>query len=505
MKVWREWGGPGGGYGGGPVGLRLGALVLICGALLTPAHGQALRFSNHREAVVPPYAVVRIGPFYSTVSLSQSAGYRWVKTSGTGTDFLFDNERGEIREDGDEFPLITTLTMRNYLLLTRRMDLDFSITATYRHFPMGTQEDDWTVDLTEEGIYGTLSATLLLTPYLRGTLYDNLIYKTDFVDARGIQDRQGGEEFEYFSNTAGLDLDWLLGRGKNVLLSGSRTDFLVFSDGFEDQERVEHRLLGGYQQQIFEGLVMGGRVGYTTINYDLEERPDTHQLDYQLTTDFGRGGESGAGLRLTGASTLKLALGYAVGYEASAGNTVTNETSRNYRTGDQEALTFLASLQTRLTRDLMQELFYEHGLRGGFASSFEVFERYGYALNYQDAAWRARIYTTWTDVRPGDDTANDYTDWTSGVDIGLPLTRFVTLRGSTAYSIRGNSGDGDLGASELDSDYETWNSLIGTEFPLTRKIRFSTYYQHVERYSDDQALEYQRDIFEALLTFTHQF
>ena len=216
----------------------LPVLLYLLLFLALPAWGQNLRYSNRREVAIPEYATVRIGPFYSTMLFSQTAGYRYTRSSGAGTDYLTANRRGAILKDGEEFPLVSRLDFRNYLLITRNIDLDMSVRVGYEYYPLKTQENEFFIDLPEDGIGGNLSMEIALTPYIKGTLYERALYRTDYLDDRGMTDYAGGQEYEYFRNTAGMNLDWLMAKDKNLGISVRRLDLQTFDDEFERQDRV---------------------------------------------------------------------------------------------------------------------------------------------------------------------------------------------------------------------------------------------------------------------------
>ena len=252
------------------------ALLLLFAPQLAAQH---LRYSDHREVRIPDYATVRIGPFYSSMTFFQSVGYRYTRSEGAGTDFLFGTRRGRILEDGSEYPLVSRLTTRNYLLITRHMDLDVSIDISYHHFPMGTQEDELIVQLPPEGIAGSLSTEIRWTPYLRSLIYDDLVYRTDYVDTRGISDDYGGSAYEYFRNKFGINTDWLMAKDKSLSLDLSRTDQVPSDDLYADQESVTYSESISYEQQVFPKLVIGGRARAQQISYGVEDRPDADLQD----------------------------------------------------------------------------------------------------------------------------------------------------------------------------------------------------------------------------------
>ena len=463
------------------------ALVLVT----ADAGAQGLRFGNHREVKPPGYATLRIGPFYSTIELSQSAGYRYTQSSGSGTDFLYANSRGVTIEDGGEFPLTTRIDMRNYLMITRSMDFDMSLALSYEHFPLETQEDEFNVHMVDEGIYGNLTMGILLSPFLKGRLYDNMVYRTDYIDTRGLSDPYGGQVYEHFRNTLGMDLDWLFAVNQNLGLSLSRFDLIPDEEEYEDQERFAYRESLVYEYSLYSGLVLGCRADYTQTYYDEESREDTRQEDYSAFVRFGED----ADIPLTRASVLTLEVGYSRGRTWEAD--LTNET-------DQATASGKVKLKTRLSRDLAHELSYGRMLRGGFVSAFEQVDEYRYEIGWKRGRTSANLYSTINEVTPSSTGVNAYRDWKSGVDATYPLAYYVDLVFASEYSVRENE-DTSSGDAEWQNDYDTWSSRLGTSFALTRKVNFTTYVQHVERWSGSEDLEYERDTFSAVLTFKHRF
>jgi len=482
---------------------------------------QNLRFDNRREVAIPKYAVVRIGPFYSTARFTQSAGYRWTRSSGAGTDYLTGRRRGTIREDGSELPLISTLTFRNYLLITRNMDLDLSVRMRYAYYPLDTQEDDFYVDLVDERITGTLSTEMRLTPYIRGLIYDRILIRTDYVDTRGIEDDAGGTRYEYFRNVAGLDLDWLMAENRNFGVSFSRRDNVALEKEFEDQDSYEYSALALYEHRLSPGLIVGARARHRWRYYDDAERSDTRIEDYNVFLRASEGAGARMGLPITDATTLNLSLGSSAGYVTGRGTRTTEQdgevqTTDRERDADSLVLSGAATLRTQMSRNLWHALTYRRGVRSGFNSAFEDFDTWNYRISYTGGEVGIQVYSRYVAVEPTLDSDTKYTDWRNGVRITYPLTHIVTLVGSSEYAIRDNqaySGDvdtrgeltGDVEEAENRSDYDTWTSRLGTSFGLTKKIDFNTYIQHYERISDDKDLEFTRDTFAANLVFSHQF
>jgi len=227
------------------------------------------------------------------------------------------------------------------------------------------------------------------------------------------------------------------------------------------------------------------------------------------------------GLPITDATTLNLSVGSSAGYLTSRG-TQTRETDGEIDTTDREResdrfrIAGSATLRTQMARDMWHALTYRRGIRGGFNSALEEFDTWNYRISYTGGEVGIQVYSRYTAVEPTLDSDTKYTDWRNGIRITYPLTRVVTLVGSTEYAIRDNksyagtddeSDDsvGDVEEAENSSDYDTWTSRLGTSFGLTKKINFNTYIQHYERIGDDQDLEFTRDTFAANLVFSHQF
>ena len=452
-----------------------------------PANAQLLRFSNHREITIPEYTTLRIGPFYSTCVLSQSAGYRYTKGAGTGVDFLFSSRRGQLLKDGSDFPLVTILDFRNYLLITRYMDLDISMRVTYSHYPLETQEDEFFIDLADEGALGNISMEFTLTPFVKGTVYDAFSYHTDFVDTRGLSDLYGGRRYEYFENTGGLNMDWLLAHDRNLALSVSRNDLVPRGGEFQDQESVSYHERVAYEQRLSAFLVAGIRANLSQHIYVATNRPESAFQEYSIFSSA----------QLTRQTRGMVSAGYAV----SAIPSFTGTEERN----DLGVMTGQLSLETQLGRDLSHSLKIARSLRPGFLSTFEVSNLYGYEIIWKSEQASAGFYSELNNTESSQSSVNEYTDWNSGLSLSYPLVEYITLLFSTAYSVRKNEAGEFAGIDEdLRTDYRTWSSKVGTSFSVTRNVEFTTSFRHVERESDSEALDFERDIFTAVFTYKYQ-
>jgi|GEM_PF-1074204 len=462
----------------------------------------------------PDYATLRLGPFFSSWYFTQQAGYRYVRTKGTGVDFLTRRRRAVFKKDGSEFPLISTFDTRNYLLITRNMDLDLSVSARYAHYPLDTQEDEFYVQMAEEGVFGNISFAVDLTPYVRAIAYDALVWRTDYVDTRGMIDEYGGRKYEYFQNTVGLNLDWQFAKNKDILGMLSREDFIPRSDEFKDQERTTYRESLQYEQTIFaDNLIGGARVTWSQNYYDATNRPDSSLEEYlaYLRYYLGKAGEPGARLRLTEASSIEAGLGYSGGFTYGAEEGIrrgdVEEKIHGRRHSAQGGLVGYVGLTTQIRRDLVHNLRHAKGVRAGFNSAFELYDEYSYRITWRGDVTTVSAYSIYTSVKPSWEAVNEYSTWASGLDTSYPLTRYIRLFFTTAYTEHNNKGvtKGPLVEEEWQYDYATWISRLGTAFTIRPNLDFVTYGEHMVRWSDADDLEFTRDIFEAMLIYRHQF
>ncbi|MDP6491269.1 MAG: hypothetical protein QGH42_02900 [Kiritimatiellia bacterium] len=460
----------------------VGALLVLTGVSVW---GQNLRYDNHREVAIPEYATIQLGPFHSSWAFLLRAGYRYVETTGAGTDFLFAGSRGRVKKDGAEYPVIVGLDMRNYLVIGPHTDLDVSLGLRYEYYPLDTQESEFRVFLPGEGINANLSMELSPVPYLRMRLWDAFGWQMDYLDTRGLDDRYGGQRFENISNTIGLDGDLLLAERQNLGFGASRGDRWALDDEWEHQSRVTHSGYLLYEYELAEYMILGFRTGLSHIDYPESERADTMINDYRadLTT------------LLTERTTVNIFGGYAMGTVSGISNSMEEVNTTLYG----------GSLQTRLSPDLQHGLSYAHGLRGGYTSSLEEFDllRYDIRLTGEFSRWNA--YTGWQTRDPSSMNVSGYTDWTSGLLCEIPILPAVSLVGSIRYSERSNDDKAvALGDPELSGDYDTWAYKIGSVVRLADELDLSASAEHIERDGDNDELDYTRDIVSVLLTYRHE-
>jgi len=447
-----------------------------------------LRYDQHREITPPGYATVRIGPLYSNLGISQSAGYRYIRISGSGVDFLTGSSRGEFLKDGSDFPLVSTLSLDNYLIITRRIDLSANIEVSYAHYPLKTQEDEFRVDLTDEGVYGTFSSEFQPSRDTRLLLYDDILYRTDYIDTRGSEDRYGGQEYEHLENTVGADWDWQPSPFDNFSLSVSRIDVVPFDDEFGEQERVGYAEAISYQRQLSRFATAGVLGTFSQSIYDDELRPDIYL--------YGISGFTAARLtrRLTGSASL--------GYQFSS-----------YSGGESDSdgrgtLSGSLGLNHAISESKSQDLTYQRTQAEAFSGGVDVRDAVTYGLSWKGGLLPGGLTSQFSSFSPQDSERSGYSDWSTSLNLQHQLTRLLRLDLTTSYDMRMNEASpvsSDPDTPDLTSDYQTWTIRLGTRMRLSKKTSFDAYAEHADRMSDNDDLAYTRDVIAANLTWTHKF
>ncbi len=470
------------------VDLRLKTVARMClltAFLCTFANAQNLRYDNHREVAIPEYATIQLGPFHSSWAFLLTTGYRYVDTTGAGTDFLFGGSRGRLKKDGSDWPIIVDLDTRNYLVIGPHTDLDVSVGLRYEYYPLDTQESEFRVFLPGEGIGANLSMEVSPVPYLRMRLWDGFAWQTDYLDTRGIEDRYGGQRFENISNTIGLDGDLLVADRHNLGFGASRADRWALDDEWDAQTRVTHSGYLLYEYELAEYVIMGLHGGLDHIDYPESDRPTTLINNYRVTLDT----------RLTERTSARVFGGYAVGTILGGGNTIEEINTTIYGAG----------LETRLSENLRHGVSFAQGLRGGYTTSFEEFDLFTYDIRWTGDLSRWHLYTGWQKRDPSATNANGYVDWTSGLLCEVPIMPAVSLVGSARYGERSNDDDIVSPADpELSGDYDTLAFKFGPVVRLTDELKLTAFAEHIERDGDNDELDYTRDIVSVLLTYRHE-
>ncbi len=447
-----------------------------------------LRYDQHRELSPPDSATLRIGPWYSDIGVSLSAGYRYTRFRGRQVDFLDGTRRGEVRKEGSEFPLSATLRMNNYMILTRRLDLSLNLRMSYYHYPLGTQEDQFLIDLTDEGIFATFSTQFHPSRDSRILIYDDILYLTDYVDRRGISDRLGGREYRLLQNTVGADWDWQVSPWDTLSASISRTDTLPQSRAFRSQRRLQYSEMGAYRRQ-FNPFVAGGVVVQGSQSLaQTAERPDTYIHGYNFFV----------GMNVTQTIDVNASLGQQ--FSVVKGGELASSRSSQTLTGN-------ASLYHDLDRGRSQEFALGRTVSESFDGGVVVRDNYSYRYAWSGLWLPGSFSSQYFVVDPLEPPANGYQDWSNQLQVRTQLTRRIPLHLSASYAMRFNDTDTEFEDDdpEVNVDYQTLRLMARTGFRVSQKINCTAYIQHVKRTSDDPEFSFTRDTVGAQLTWSHQF
>lgn len=521
-----------------PVHVIVSTLLAMAGFGAATALGQVARFDSYQFQQVPENANINLFPFYSDLAFFQSLGVRNISSSGAGMDYLYGGRAadgtvgggtryGRVQEDGVDFPFITQLTARNYLLISKYMSIDFSVALTYRGFPNGTEEDTFDVEIVDPGFYaqmgsfsfgatkegwlgafngrnidaysGTgrsgfsanLSMDFELTPFVRGRLYDKPSYRIDYVDQHGYTDNLSGQRYPVFQNLAGIDLDWQMAEDKNFSYTFERVDTIPQDNEYDINRSVVYHSMADYRQQLNPLTAAGVRADHYWRDYQ-GGRGKQFQQDYlaYMTSD------------LTENSTLSGGIGYSMAEMTGAGAYETNGTS--------DAVIGNIALRTRLSESLSHGIGYSRLQRAAFMAGFEVVDRIHYQIQWADPeSWAVGLTTAYETVDPRLAAVAPYADWTTQLTAARPLAHDLVLTLATAYSARMNdqTGAGMIGEDNifLDNDYDTWVTTGGLIKSFTENLKLYAYVEHLERLSSNPLLEGTRDTVGLTLGYYNDF
>lgn len=503
--------------------------------------GQVARFDSYQIQQVPANANIMLFPYFGDVAFFQSVGIRYIRSSGEGMDYLYGQSQsasasgagstgeryGQVRKDGLDYPLITQLSSRNYLMVSKHMTLDVSFSITYRGFPNGTEDDTFDVEIIDPGFYAEMgsfqfgatkegglgfvnsinsepyggrrqsgfsayvSMDVELTPYVRMRVFDKPSYRVDYVDERGSADALSGKRYPVFQNLLGLDFDWQMAQDKSLGYTFERTDTVPQGNEYDISRSVVHHQMVDYRQKVNPLTAVGVRFDTYWRDY-LQTRGSQFQQDVlgYMNTD------------LTEDSSFNAGLGYSYGKSEQGGDYETDGTS--------EAVIGQVGLQTRLTESLSHGLAYERYQRSGFQAGFELVDTVRYNIKWVDpASWTVGFATAYERVAIRLANASDYDDWLNEVSASRPLTKDLTLTLASSYMMRMNAParEGDLGRESvfISNDYDTWTSMAGLVQALTERLKLYAYVEHLERMSSDSRLAGTRDTVGLTLGYYNDF
>ena len=509
---------------------------------LAGVHAQTMRFDSYGIASAPENANLRIGEFYSDFAFFQSAGIRYMRSSGAGMDYLYDGKTpdtsfvpgqssnyGKVNEDGLDFPLVSQLSARNYFLISKYLAIDASFAVTFRCFPLGTEDNTIDIEMVDPGFsaqmgsfsFGAnkdawqgaydgrnaqgytgsdsagfsanLSADFELTPFIRGRVYERPSYRVDYVDAHGYKDSLSGQKYPVFENVLGTDLDWQMASDKGMSYTLTRTDGIPQDNSYDIDRSVIYYQLIEYRQQINPLTTVGARAQYHWRDY-LDQRGAQFQQDYStfLISD------------ITEYSTVDATLGYSMGDLSETG------TSAYETNGSSDAMIGGAGIRTRLTDTLSHGFHYDRSQRAGFIAGYELVDAFRYNILWSEPNfWTIGFSSAYESVSPRLANAAPYADWANQLSASRPLSQRLTLVMATAYILRMNDepapdgiGDGDL---YLSNDYNTWATTAGLIQDLTERLKLYYYGEHLERISSNESLAGTRDTIGMTLGYYYDF
>jgi hypothetical protein len=506
----------------------MGAWGLVPGT----AQGQMLRFDNYRDLVMPDNANIRLGNFYSDWAFSQSVGARYSETSGDEVLYRGPTRLGRWIKDGADFPMVSSLSLQNYLLINQYMDIDLSVNLSYSYYPVGTEDDQLDVNIASEGasarmgafsmsvtrdslaggfngrnvtantytrrdgdkgadVSATLSTEFDLTKYIRARLYDTPSYTADYVDRRGRRDDLRGEKYTYFQNTLGLDLDWLMAKNQELAYSFRRVDTWPQDNDLNQARSTETRQSLLYQNQLNPVLLVGARADFIWREFDESLRGDQFQHEYL--------GFMGADLSEN--TTLSLGAGYSTAELEDPGPFEQEGTS--------DSTIGFISLRSMLTARTAHGIGYSRRQEGGFEAGLEIVDQYRYALEWRNDLWSWSFLSLYETVEPRLSSASEYSDWLNQVGVSRTLTRHMTGVANVAHTVRDNSAiaPDDLNADQIYiyEDYTTWAVNLGLTQRLTDRLGAYYYVEHLEQSGASSSLDYERDTIGATLTYHYDF
>ncbi|MEI6809359.1 MAG: hypothetical protein WCN95_11615 [bacterium] len=465
--------------------LRSGRLLVVClsGLIWCMTAGgvsaQQIRFlPGGREMGPPDYATFRIGPLYSHFTFTEDIGIRYTDGTLGVVDFINGSQRGAYLKDGIDFPMITTMSLRNYLQISKYMDLDISVWARYEHYPLKTQDDVFIMNLTDPALTTSLMFEFYPTDYIRLKLYENPSYLISYVDRRGTEDLYGGLRYRRFQNDAGLDADILLERDMNVALTLSRSDVVGASEGFADQEQTTYSGSAAYEYQLTPMFVTGVRASYQDADYVSLSRGDYASRAYGVF----------ANAELSAVSKASAAVGYGTGKTAA-----TNSASSAIDAGGVQGL---VSFETEFWKDTVFQASYTRTMRPGFSYGVESGGAIRGSLKWSDGSSSVVLSSEVDDINVAGNDGIGYRDWRNVLQVIYPLASDCTLDVSSTYGVRNVSPPSGLDTagvpSELVNGYDTWINKVRITQALMKQLSLSAYLEYVIRSSSSASLAYDR-------------
>lgn len=521
------------------------ALVFLAGVSRVFAVGEENRFETYDLQKVPENANIMLFPYYGDFAFYQSAGVRYMRSSGEGMQYLYAShqqqvnaavnpvsstaspnspEYGAIKKDGIEFPLVSQLITHNYFLLSKDSIFEATINFTYLAYPNGTEDNvfdigpqvdaqmgSFSFGASKDGWLGAFNGSNMeahggnrgagasanfssdfeLTPYLRGRLFDQPSYRVDYVDARGNNDLLSGQKYPVFQNLAGADMDWQMAPDKTFSDTFSRTDTFPQNNGYDITRSVVYHQMADYRQQLSKLTAAGIRSDTYWRDY-LNKRGKQFQQDTMgyINSD------------VTEDTTVNASLGYSLAKISGGNGYETNGTSG--------VVIGSAGFTTRMTESLSHGFSYSRSQRAGFLAGIEVLDSVRYNIQWSNPdTWAVGFITTYEQIATQLGNASNYTDWMSQLSVSRPLAPDLLMTVATAYTMMMNDTPraGQLGADNLfiANDYDTWGTTVGVVKSFTENLKLYLYGEHLVRLSSNAQLAGTRDTVGMTLGYYYDF
>ena len=466
-------------------------LALAVAVAAGEAFAQQLRFTTgYRELEPPDYANLRVGPFYSSLNFVQTVGARYSASTTNIVNVVSGARKGVFRKDGFEIPMVSSLAMRNYLPISKKADLDASVSCSYSHYPMKTQADQFSANLADQQIMADFNFNYQsrLAPNLNLKAYARPVYSTDYVDLTGRIDEYGGSAYERIENIVGLQADYLMRRNINIAADVSRSDVWPQVNAFSNRMNTTYNGALACEWQAHPKLATGVKASFSSASY-----PQSKDSGF-----FSQTYSAFAGADVTKNSKASASLGYSIsGLSSSSG------------TGDTDSGTLVGSgsLATELAKDIAQTVSFSRSQHRGFESGIETTDslQYNIARNGEFITVTLTAGADGVNVAAGD--ISRYANKHGGISIACPVSPEVTISLSTDYSVRdnGNTVSTNAAAPELTSDYDTWVSRISTGWQPLRAMTVTAYAQYANRGSKADNMKYEQYMVGVDCGYSHEF
>lgn len=460
-------------------------------------HAQQLRFTlGRREAGPPDYATFRIGPAYSHFRFSQDAGVRYTDGTLGVVDFMEGAQRGAYLTNGIDFPLITDISLFNYLQITKQMDVDFSFWCRYEYYPLKTQDDIFLMVFSDPELLAEFSTSLLWefrpVSYLTFKIKDQPSYLLNYVDQRGREDQYGGMRFSRFRNDAEVSAGILLSRDMDVALSLNRLDVLAVSKAFANQEQTGYKESAVYEYQLTRTFVLGLRADYMSADYAVTERGDYASQSYAAF----------ANAELSASSKAAAEVGYGEG-KTGATNGVSGMT-------EAKGIVGLLSFDAEIWRGLVFQSSYSRSIRPGFDYGVESMDQIKGRLKWDDGFSTVTLWSEIDNIDVSGSGGIGYRDWLSALEVSHQLTANCLLGLSSSYSVRDSSPAPGMTTTaglpaELVHGYSTWVNTVQASLELMKGLSLGAYVQYTIRDSAEKLLAYDRLNAGLNLTYIYEY